>query len=174
MENSKEFIKRTTYVVDKKFQFRFVAIFLVVIIVSLVIFSAGVVAFYWVRYMTGDNVFSEFITISKQVPELDAAGNTIKDSSGNIVMTTKTFPPGNRLEVVVPPILVNNLIIMIIISIIGVLYSHRIAGPVYRMEKEIGRVLDGEKGVRVTLRKKDKLKNLAEKLNALIEKLEKK
>jgi hypothetical protein len=54
------------------------------------------------------------------------------------------------------------------------LYSHRIAGPVYRMQKDIEKALEGEKGVRVHLRKKDKLKDLAEKVNALIDAYEKK
>lgn len=176
MGNDKEFVKRKTIVVDKRFQFRFVATFLVMIIFALALFSSIVAVYYWIQYMAGDNVFNEFIQISKKVPRLDADGTQMKNPDGSTVTESVTFPPelGGRFKLVLPPILFNNLIIMIIISILGVLYSHRIAGPVYRMQKDIEKVLAGEKGVRVQLRKNDKLKDLAEKLNALIDSYEKK
>jgi hypothetical protein len=176
MEKDKEFVKRTTYVVDKKFQFRFVATFLLMVILSLAVFSAGVAAFYWIRYMAGDMVFSEFIQISKQVPKLDAAGKQMTNPDGSVITESITTPPivGGRLMLVLPPILINNLVIMIILSILGVFYSHKIAGPVYRIQKDIDRVLGGEKAVRVQLRKGDKLKDLASKVNALLEAYEKK
>ena len=176
MENDKEFVKRTTYVVDKKFQFRFVATFLLLVIISLAVFSCGVGIFYWIRYMAGDMVFSEFIQISKQVPKLDTDGKPMKNADGSLITESVTTPPivGGRLLVVLPPILINNLIIMIIVSIIGIFYSHRIAGPAYRIQKEIDKVLGGDKGVRVQLRKGDKLKELASKVNSLIEAYDKK
>jgi methyl-accepting chemotaxis protein len=176
MENDKEFIKRTTIVVDKRFQFRFVATFLLIIILSLAFFSGGVAVFYWIRYAAGDNVFNEFIQISKQMPRLDADGKPMKNADGSIVTESVTSPPevGGRFKLVLPPILNNNLVIMIIISVLGIFYSHRIAGPVYRMQQDIEKALGGEKGVRVQLRKGDKLKDLATKVNALIEAYEKK
>jgi methyl-accepting chemotaxis protein len=176
MGNGKEFIKRTTIVVDKRFQFRFVATFLVIIILSLALFSACVALYYWVRYAAGDNVFTEFIQISKQVPRLDADGKLMKNPDGSTITESVASPPeiAGRLKIVLPPILLNNLIIMLIISVLGILYSHRIAGPVYRMQKDIEKALAGDKGVRVHLRKNDKLKDLAEKVNALIDAYEKK
>jgi methyl-accepting chemotaxis protein len=168
MEQDREFIKRTTIVVDKRFQFRFVATFLLIVVLSLSVFSAGVAGYYWIRYMAGDNVFKEFIEISSQVTKVDENGNTYTESVKS--------PPivGGRLILVLPPILINNLVIMIIISVLGIYYSHRIAGPAYRMQKDIDRVLAGDKGVRIRLRKGDKLKELASKLNGLIESYEKK
>jgi hypothetical protein len=176
MENVKEFIKRTTYVVDKKFQFRFVATFLLIVVMSLALFSACVALFYWVSYMAGDNVFTEFIEISKQVPKVDTDGKPILNADGSQVTESIKSPPiiGGRLIIVLPPILINNLIIMIIISVLGIFYSHKIAGPAYRIQKDIDRTLAGEKGVRIQLRKGDKLKDLADKVNALIDSYEKK
>ena len=48
--------------------------------------------------------------------------------------------------------------------------SHRIAGPVYRLEKELSDRLDGKKKGPIQLREKDELKTLADKINKLIEK----
>jgi hypothetical protein len=175
MAKDKEFIKRTTYVIDKKFQFRFVATFLLYIILSLVIFTAGVTVLYWARYMAGDMVFSEIFLVSKQVPRLDTDGKPMKNPDGSLVTEAQTIPQEmNRMEIVVPPILLNNLIIMLIISILGIFYSHRIAGPVYRIDKDIEKALAGEKGIKIRLRKGDKLQELAEKVNKLIEAYDKK
>jgi methyl-accepting chemotaxis protein len=157
--------KRKNYVIDKKFQFRFIAAFLVLIIVSLVIFSAGFAGYYYIRYMMGENIFNEFITIHKKV--------MVENEAGEILSQTKDLPPVNRLEIILPPILINNLIILIAVSIIGIFYSHKIAGPVYRIQEDIKRVLDGEKDVVIKLRKKDKLHTLAEEVNKLIEKYNK-
>jgi len=78
-----------------------------------------------------------------------------------------------RHDIVLPPLLINNLLIMFLIIVVGIFYSHRIAGPMYRIEMDIKRVLDGEKGVTIRLRKKDKLKSLADLVNQLIKKVEK-
>lgn len=85
----------------------------------------------------------------------------------------RTIPGLKRYEIVLPPVLINNLLLMVIIIIVGIFYSHRIAGPIYRMEQDIMRVLSGERNVTIRLRKKDKLKPLAEQINKLIHELEK-
>lgn len=169
----KEYIKRRNYVIDKSFQFRFIATFLVIVVLSLAIFSAGFALYYWIMYMAGDNIFSEVISIHKQIPVLGADGKPMLDSNGNKLTQAGTPKFYNRLEIVLPPLLINNLIIMILISVIGIFYSHRIAGPVYRIETDISKVLAGEKGIKIHLRKNDKLKSLADKINALLDRLEK-
>jgi len=166
---SKEFVKRKNYVIDKRFQFRFIATFLLYILISLSLFSMGIFVFYWISYMMGDNIVSEFIVIYKQVPVLDDAGNVKYDKNNKPLTTTEPQPPLNPVQLILPPILINNLIIVIIISILGIFYSHKIAGPAYRIGTDISRVLDGEKGVVIKLRRNDKLHDLAAKVNQLIE-----
>jgi hypothetical protein len=131
------------------------------IVLSLVLFSIGFAGYYWVRYMAGENIFTEFIFIQKQVRDVNEEGET--------VLRSEMLPPVNRIELVLPPILINNVVIIVIMTIIGIFYSHRIAGPVYRMEEDIARVISGEKGVKVRVRKKDKMKSLVQKVNQLIQ-----
>lgn len=76
------------------------------------------------------------------------------------------------LLVILPPLLLNDLAIMLLIIVLGVLATHRIAGPVYRIEIDIERVLAGEKGVRVHTRKGDAFPDLAERVNELIERID--
>jgi methyl-accepting chemotaxis protein len=61
---------------------------------------------------------------------------------------------------------------MVVAIVVGIAASHRIAGPVYRIGADIDRALAGERGVRVSLRRKDALSDLAEKVNALIERID--
>ena len=84
------------------------------------------------------------------------------------VPRTETIYGVKRWEIIVPPILINNLFMLILVSVLGVIYSHRIAGPAFRMTRELRRVLDGEEGVRIMIRKRDKFRNLAVRINELI------
>jgi len=78
-------------------------------------------------------------------------------------------PDPRILLVILPPLLLNDLAIMVAVIVIGIFMSHRIAGPVYRIAADIDRVLSGERGVRVNLRRSDALVDLAEKVNQLLE-----
>jgi hypothetical protein len=50
----------------------------------------------------------------------------------------------------------------------GLYFSNRIAGPIYQIRKCIGRILAGEKDVRVIFRKGDYFPELSDEMNALI------
>lgn len=81
-------------------------------------------------------------------------------------------PSPEILLLILPPLLLNDLAIMVVAIVVGIATSHRIAGPVYRIAADIDRALAGERGVRVSLRRKDALSDLAEKVNALIERID--
>lgn len=49
-------------------------------------------------------------------------------------------------------------------------FSNRIAGPIYRLERELDKVISGERVSHIRLRKNDELKVLADKINKLINK----
>lgn len=162
--------KRKRYVIDRSFQFRFIGTLIITVIVALIIFTALSAAFYWAKSMAGDNVFKEYITVHKQVTEtrqVEKDGEMVEEE----YLVSREFPGLKRWELVIPPILINNLVIIVIIAVIGIFYSHRIAGPVYRMKTDIARVLEGEKDIRITLRKKDALKEIADSVNLLIERI---
>ncbi|MDP2941239.1 MAG: hypothetical protein Q8N85_03175 [Candidatus Omnitrophota bacterium] len=61
--------------------------------------------------------------------------------------------------------------VLLLIWWVALELSHRIAGPVYRIEKELDELLSGKKVAPIKLRKKDELKNLVEKINRLAEKI---
>ncbi len=76
------------------------------------------------------------------------------------------------LSIMLPPLLVNDIAIMALAVVVGIVSTHRVAGPVYRMQSDIERVLSGQLHTRVRLRRGDAFPGLAEKVNELIERLD--
>jgi len=63
----------------------------------------------------------------------------------------------------------NLLLISPLIFILGLLFSHKIAGPVYRIEKTLGDIAKGNLGLKIRLRDGDELVDLADMINNLVE-----
>ena len=63
----------------------------------------------------------------------------------------------------------NLLLISPLVFILGLLFSHKIAGPVYRIEKTLGEIMKGNLGLRIRLREGDELVDLADMINSLTE-----
>lgn len=61
-------------------------------------------------------------------------------------------------------------LVLLIIWVFALGLSHRIAGPVWRIERELDERIAGTKHGPIRLRPKDELKSLAEKLNKLLNK----
>jgi len=51
----------------------------------------------------------------------------------------------------------------------SLLYSHKVAGPIYRLEQSMELLINGDMDFIITLRKNDEFKYLADKMNALID-----
>ncbi len=189
-----DYIKRKTYVVDKSFQYKLISKFLFSILLALVFFSGCIVLYYLFSATFGDNVFKENIIVEKQVKLfVDSEGNPRyaldgkigddwkpvyrPDEEGNLTQeqgtTSVQLDPVKRWEIVLPVILWNNLVIMIVLSVMGIFYSHKMAGPVYRMNADIRMVLGGELGKRIKLRKKDEFQSLADNINLLFDSYQK-
>ena len=72
---------------------------------------------------------------------------------------------------ILPAVLYTNLITLGLISTITVLVtlfiSHKIAGPIYRFEKEMKNIALGNLSKRISLRENDQIKEMAESLNQM-------
>lgn len=51
--------------------------------------------------------------------------------------------------------------------------SHRLAGPIYRLEKDLQDIAKGNFSIRIKFRKKDELKSIAEGINKILDEMEK-
>ena len=69
-------------------------------------------------------------------------------------------------------LLLRLLLITPLFIFIGVRISHRIAGPIYRIDKHLDSMLQGDYSHTLTLRKNDELKSIASRLSTLCKKLQ--
>jgi len=51
----------------------------------------------------------------------------------------------------------------------GMFYSHKLAGPIYRIEKSILALINGARNFKVKLRKGDEFNKLADTINRLVD-----
>lgn len=128
-----------------------ISFFLITVLIALVISTAGLIVYYSVRFPAEAGGTSEAAEVEPPPRE------------------TGSIPAVPRLELILPPILINNLCIMVIMAVFGVFFSHRIAGPLYHIETVVAEVLAGNDTERVHLRPRDFVHDLAKEVNALIE-----
>lgn len=138
---------------------------------STALFSIGFLTYYWISFIAGDNLFREFVVVYKQIEtteEVAIEGRVVEQRSYQV----EAQPETSRWRLIVPPLLFNNLLIAAVLSLFAAWYSHRIAGPVYRITTDVKSALLGHRGIRIRLRQKDELRNLAAQINLLLEELD--
>ncbi|MFQ5484912.1 MAG: hypothetical protein ACE5DO_06225, partial [Desulfobacterales bacterium] len=84
----------------------------------------------------------------------------------------------NTAFAILPAVLWTNAITLVLISLAAVviilLISHKIAGPMFRFEKDLLEIGEGNLVKRVSLRKKDQFTDLSDSLNRMTESLQRK
>ncbi len=71
----------------------------------------------------------------------------------------------------VQAIVVLLVITVILLTFIGVRFSHHVAGPLYKIEKTMEKLAQGEKVERLVFRNTDAVDGLADKINVVIERM---
>lgn len=143
MANNERPFKRKTYFIKKSFQFRFILKFCLVILAGVIV-STGILFFF----------SSGTLTSSFQDSRL-----VIKNTSLAIL----------------PVVLYTNLITLGLITIASIavtlLVSHKLAGPMFRFEKDLEEIAKGNLSKRIRLREKDQMMDFAESMNNMINSL---
>ncbi len=163
--------RRKRRFIDVQLQSRLIVRSVGAIVLSTLLFSIGFLSFYWFSFIAGDNLFKEFIVVYKQIATVEEAqinGRTVERRSYRV----EAQPETSRWRLILPPLIMNNILIAVVLSAFAIWYSHKIAGPVFRISTDIRTALLGKRGVRITLRKRDELKVLAVQVNRLLEELD--
>ena len=133
--------RRRHYIIKKAFQLKYIALLLAVVLISVII--TGYTIYYNIWTLLGDKL-------------------------------ANVYPQG-RLITIFRTVNVRLAINMIFVSMlcigIGIFASHRIAGPVFRMIRFLNTVAAGDYNQKLTLRKTDELKDLAEAINKVVDRL---
>lgn len=138
MANTKTY-RRRQFFVKKDYQFKFILKFCLIVLAGSII-STGLIFF-----------FSQ---------------GTLTSSFENSRLVVK-----NTALAILPAIIYTNIITLLMISlatIVAVLFiSHKIAGPMFRFEKELKLIGDGDLTKTIRLRKNDQITDMAESLNEM-------
>ena len=71
-----------------------------------------------------------------------------------------------------PFVLISGIIVIILISWRVLILSHRLAGPIYRLEKDLQDIARGNFSMRIRFRKKDELRSIADGINKILDEIE--
>ncbi|MBD3242855.1 MAG: HAMP domain-containing protein [Chitinivibrionales bacterium] len=140
-------VRRRIYLIDKKLQLRFT--FLVVALV--LIYSLFLGGATYLNYKISCIVFD---TTSVYNPVLEEA---IKSEGRRTLATTTIF------------LVING----IVVGLVFILLTHKVAGPLYRLQKNMEAIGGGKLPRKITLRKNDELTHVADTFNDMAEGLRK-
>ena len=145
-------MNRKIYLIDKKFQMSMISKVVLLIICS--IFISGVISYFVTVHFEKLNDFQLYGT---------TGGNL-----NTMIMVSSLF--------LVKPVIVKSLVLggglgTLIAIVLFIFYSHRIAGPMYHLEKHIEMMIRGNYEEDLKFRKKDEFKQLADLINQLQDKL---
>jgi methyl-accepting chemotaxis protein len=146
MTEAKPNFKRRKFFIKKEFQSRFILVFCLLVLLGAIISTSLTI------YFSQGNLTSSF---SKSHLE---------------VTTTAAF--------VLPAVIYTNLITIIIISLsilaLTLFVSHKIAGPLFRIEKDIKVIAEGDLTHIIYLRQKDQIRELSIDINKMTTNLKEK
>jgi methyl-accepting chemotaxis protein len=138
-KNKRPTIARRQYFVQKDFQFKFILKFCLVLLIGIII-STGLLF-----------LFSK---------------NTLTSSFDQSKLVIK-----NTAFAILPSVLLSNLITLALITlatiVVTLLISHKIAGPLFRFQKELTQIGEGNLTQVISLRKKDQITSIADNLNQM-------
>ena len=146
MSHAAESYKRRKFLIKKEFQVRFILKFCLLLLVGIAI-STGLLFLF-----SQDTLTSSF------------------EQSRLVIKSTG--------QAILPSVIYTNLITLGLVTlatiVVTLFVSHKIAGPMFRFEKELKQVAEGDLTKRVVLRKKDQITDMAGCLNDMISSLHEK
>ncbi len=74
---------------------------------------------------------------------------------------------------ITPFTLIISIIALILFCWRLLIISHRLAGPIYRLEKDLETIAEGNFHIRIKFRKDDELKSISEGINKILDEMEK-
>ncbi len=138
----KKRFRRRKYLINKPLQFVYSGITVYLLLIGIMV--VGMATYY--------------ITLDTILSQLEAQGG----------MTQAYEMVKNINILLMKRISILFIVVMVFAFILAVYYLHRIAGPVFRIEKTLNEIAEGKKVDLVRLRKKDFFKSLADALNRVI------
>jgi signal transduction histidine kinase len=140
--------RRRRLIVEGNFQARFILRFILVIVGATLLATGAILGLFYFKYQYGGADMENIVILITPQGRTDVTG---------------------LFQIVLVPLVAANLLVLCIVVPFSLLYSHRIAGPIYRLEQSMEMLINGDMDFMITLRKHDEFKYLADRMNALID-----
>lgn len=137
--------RRKKYIVKKKLQYKYLLFVLMAMLIPTLV--CGGTLYYFIWQTVADEIAIPEAIAENLIPALNRVNATI--------------------FIVMP-------LVILLMLVLSVLISHRIAGPVYRLEKELEEINKEEDYTRrIKFRSKDELQEIADGINKLLDNINK-
>jgi methyl-accepting chemotaxis protein len=140
--------RRKRFIIEGNFQTRFILRFILVVVGATLLSTGAIMGLFYFKYHAGGADLESLIVVITPKGETNVAG---------------------LFQIILTPLIVANLIVLCVIIPYSLFYSHKVAGPIYRLEQSMDLLLGGDMDFIITLRRNDEFKYLADKMNALID-----
>ncbi|HBD93314.1 MAG: hypothetical protein A2015_10040 [Spirochaetes bacterium GWF1_31_7] len=121
--------------------------------------------------LLGEKEYQVFRPFSGNEDEQYLQGRIISLTDSQIKDLVITTGPQEKITqqffIVIYPLVYTSFMIMLIITLYSLFFSHRMAGPVYRMRISLDRMLAGDYDFKIRVRRNDFFRNIVEKLEQL-------
>jgi methyl-accepting chemotaxis protein len=134
--------RRKKYIINKKIQIKYAVLSIAMLIV------------YTLLFLTALFVPPIYLFTSSDVPLAVRA-----EAANSVLLINSYLWPGIGA-------------IILLFGSLSIFITHRMVGPIYAVEKVIGRFTDGDLSARVKLRKNDDLKEFGQAMNRMLDKQE--
>lgn len=173
-------IRRKQYLVDKRLQFKYLYYFVGSVVLTSITVS---LVTYFTTWSSVIKEFSEVklhqdLTTIVRMREYEGVRTKTVVETIPILKEEAKMLSHHQLKVIDNILTKTNfrvavsvLIVMLCFAILSVFITHRIAGPIYRINRELEKLINGQPDVNFRLRKKDELQSLSEKLQFLSDKI---
>jgi nitrogen fixation/metabolism regulation signal transduction histidine kinase len=131
------------YLLDPRFQMKYVSM-----VVGVTVAVAGVLGFYAYRYSNGQ---TQMMTMMQMERQVDLDPRFVKYLEQEAKKADRTVLIG---------ILVGILCLALALGITGIVVTHKLVGPAYKIKRLLGEVRDGHLRVEGSLRKGDELRDV--------------
>ncbi len=138
--------QRKTYIVDKPFQIGFIK---KISVLALLLVTSSLIFFALSYHLYGEGA----------VPGINPLYDSSKATMDSLLQYRTAF------DILWPVMAICLCLILLITFIYGVILSHRMAGPLYRLQQELAQLAAGVPGRNVVLRQGDEFESLCKEVN---------
>lgn len=172
--------KRTHYLINKSFQLKYTISIIAILLVVMFASVAGIYMGMWGSIIENFSKFkvSQDLENVRRIAEYEGARFKFGDHrlerifrEAELLSEKDRLALEGALKAVNRSLIPKVLILSIVIFLGGIIVSHKIAGPIYRIEQSARAIRDGDLRVNFNVRKSDEMKETAHVLEEMVETL---